>query len=396
MQECISRLCGAILSINSKPDPDNGPQEVVDNARACRGEQQVRALKTLVDTSPVGVVVLDARTGKAVSLNRVAKRILRGLQMPGNSAKEPLETMTCRRDDGREVGLAELSLARQLGAGETGRAEEVELSVADGRSMTTLVSTMPIQAKEGGIESVVVTMQDLAPLEELERMTAEFLGIVGHELRGPLTSIKGSAATVFATPRGITAVEMLEFFRIIDEQVDHMSRLIGDLLDRGRLGGRIRAASDGESRGARLTLAVPPAAEEAGNGAADSVPEGPSRPGRDRAVLRRRSRPGSFALGELAIDHERRLVTLAGRRVDLTVTEYELLRLLASNRGRVLTYRSLLRQAWGTRYRGSVDPKLVHAVVKRLRHKLGEDAARPAYILNERGVGYRMRAPADP
>ena len=248
-------------------------------------------------TSPVGVVVLDARTGKAVSLNRVAKRILRGLQMPGNSAKEPLETMTCRRDDGREVGLAELSLARQLGAGETGRAEEVELSVADGRSMTTLVSTMPIQAKEGGRVGRGPE-QDLAPLEELERMTAEFLGIVGHELRGPLTSIKGSAATVFATPRGITAVEMLEFFRIIDEQVDHMSRLIGDLLDRGRLGGRIRAASDGESRGARLTLAVPPAAEEAGNGAADSVPEGPSRPGRDRAVLRS-EQARIFHLGEL-------------------------------------------------------------------------------------------------
>ena len=60
-----------------------------------------------------------------------------------------------------------------------------------------------------------------------------------------------------------------------------------------------------------------------------------------------------------------------------------------------MTYSSLLRQAWGGRDHGSGDPKLVRAVVKRLRRKLGEDAARPAYILNERGVGYRMPRPGD-
>ena len=81
-------------------------------------------------------------------------------------------------------------------------------------------------------------------------------------------------------------------------------------------------------------------------------------------------------------------MTLAGRPVELTATEYELLRVLSASPGRALTYRSLLRQAWGRR--GYVDPKLVHAVVRRLRRKLGEDGARAAYILNERGVGYRM------
>ena len=368
MQECVSRLCGAILSVDSNPDLDT-----------CRDEQQVRAnLETLVDTSPVGVVVLDARTGKAVSLNREAKRIVRGLRMPGNPVTELLEMMRCRRGDGREVGLAELSLGRQLSTGETPGAEEIELSIPGGRSVTALVSATPIQGQDGGVDSVVVTMQDLAPLKELERMAAEFLGIVGHELRAPLTSIKGSSATVLATPRGLGAVEMLQFFRIIDEQADRMSRLIGDLLDR------------------RVTFTVPAASEEAGNGAANSVPEGPLPPGRHWTAPQTRAEPGPFALGELAIDHDRRLVTVAGRRVNLTATEYELLRLLSSNAGRVLTYRSLLRQAWGNRYQGSVDPKLVHAVVKRLRDKLGEDAARPAYILNERGIGYRMRAPGDP
>ncbi len=99
-------------------------------------------------------------------------------------------------------------------------------------------------------------------------------------------------------------------------------------------------------------------------------------------------------LGDLAIDYERRQVTLAGRPVELTATEYEVMRLLSANAGRVLTYRSLLRQAW-VRYPDRARPKLVHAVVKRLRRKLGEDAASAAYILNERQVGYRMAAPSD-
>jgi len=115
---------------------------------------------------------------------------------------------------------------------------------------------------------------------------------------------------------------------------------------------------------------------------------------RIRAALRNRAEPGPFELGELAIDYARRHVTVAGRPVELTATEYEVLRVLSVNAGRVETYRSLLRRAW-SRYRGPVNPRLVHAVVQRLRRKLGEDGTRAAYILNERGVGYSMPSPSD-
>ena len=81
----------------------------------------------------------------------------------------------------------------------------------------------------------MVTLQDLAPLEELERLRAEFLGMVSHELRAPLTSIKGSAATALNARPELDPAEMREFFRIIDEQADHMRGLIGDLLDVGRI-----------------------------------------------------------------------------------------------------------------------------------------------------------------
>ena len=115
---------------------------------------------------------------------------------------------------------------------------------------------------------------------------------------------------------------------------------------------------------------------------------------RIRAVLRRRADPIPMVLGDLAIDYDRRRVSVAGRAVELTATEYDLLRVLSLNAGRVSTYDTLLRRVWGARGHG--DPKLVRAIVKRLRRKLGDDAADPAYILNERGVGYRMARPGEP
>ena len=519
------------------------------------------------------------------------------------------------------------------------------LSVPDGRSVTTLVNATPIRSEDGTVESVVVTMQDLAPLEELERLRSEFLGMVSHELRAPLTSIKGSTATVLGTKPGPDPAELLQFFRIIDGQADHMRGLISDLLDAGRIeagmlsvtpapadvaalvdqarntflsgggrhtlqidlppdlppvladerrivqvlnnllsnaarrspesspvrveavrdgvhvaisvsdegrgvapevlphlfrkyagvgggddaepgiggyglglaiceglveahGGRIRAESGGTGQGTRFTFILP-VAGEAGDGAAaglapsrarppreereqarilvvdddpealryvrdalaaagyaplvtgdpqelsrlirtkkphlvlldlmlpgtdgielmESLPELADLPvifisgyGRDetiaraleaggadyivkpfsptelvariQAALRRPAEPEPFVLGELAIHYDERRVTVAGRPLELTATEYGLLRVLSLNAGRVTTRDTLLLQVWGGR--PDEGQEVVRTYVKRLRRKLGDDAASPAYIFTERGVGYRMPNPQDP
>ena len=163
----------------------------IANARVHRDEQRARAdLEALVDTSPVGVVVLDARTGRPVSFNREAKRIVEGLRMPGRSLEQLLEVLTFRRADGQEVSLEKLGMAQALSTGETVRAEEIVLEVPDGRRVRTLVNATPIRSGDGEVESVVVTLQDLSPMEELERLRSEFLDLVSHELRAPLTSIK--------------------------------------------------------------------------------------------------------------------------------------------------------------------------------------------------------------
>ena len=519
------------------------------------------------------------------------------------------------------------------------RAEEIELSVPDGRSVMALMNATPIRSESGEVVSVVVTLQDLAQLQELERLRAEFLGMVSHELRAPLTSIKGSAVTLLESAEELDSAERHAFFRIIYDQAEHMRGLVGDLLHAGHIkagtlsvkpessevadlvdrarstflssggrhavlldlppdlppamadrrrilqvlnnllsnaakyspetspiriaavsdgvhvavsvsdegrgvapdelphlfrrhaggtgrrgqhtnggtglglmickgiveahGGRIQAESGGTGRGSTFTFTMPLAdqtreSEPAGPGRRrPSSPGEPTRilvvdddpqtlyyvrnlltaagyaplvtgsdvdlshiirterphlvlldlmlPGTDgitlmesvaeladlpvvfisgygrdetiaraldrgaedyivkpfsgtelaarvRAVLRRRAQPEVFVLGELAIHYEERRVAVGKQQVALTEIEYELLRLLSLNAGRVTTFETLQQHIWSGRTAAG-DMELVRNFVKKLRAKLGDDAAKPTWIFNERGIGYRMPRP---
>ena len=208
----------------------------IANARRHREEQRARAyLETLIDTSPVGVVVFNAGTGVPVSLNREGRRLVDGLTNPGQTAEQLLDVLTFRRADGRETSLREFPLAEALSTGETVRAEEIVIGVPDGRSVSVLLNATAIRSEEGQVESVVVTLQDMTALEELDRLRAEFLGMVSHELRAPLTSIKGSAATVLGSSADLDPAVVRQFFRIIEDQADHMHDLVADLLDVARI-----------------------------------------------------------------------------------------------------------------------------------------------------------------
>ncbi len=205
------------------------------NARKyCTVQRTSADLKALIETSPVGVVVFETVTGSTISFNREAKRIAENLRLPGKPFEAILEVATCRFADGREISLDQFSLAQVLHSAETVRDVEVVISIPDGRSVTVLVSATPVRGEDGAVTSMVVTMQDLAALQELDRTRAEFLSMVSHELRAPLTSIKGSATTVLNASRELDPAEVRQFFRIIDEQANLMDSLIGDLLDAGR------------------------------------------------------------------------------------------------------------------------------------------------------------------
>ena len=610
----------------------------IANARTHRDEQLARAdLEALVDALPVGMVVFDAPSVRPVSFNREARRLAGKLRGPDASPEQLLEVLVCRPGDGREIQLDEY-LSTEFHGAETVRVEEVRLSVPEGQSVTVLINATPVQSASGVVESVMVTLQDLEPLDKLDRLRVEFLGLVSHELRAPLTSIKGSIATMMAGAADLDPAEMREYLRIIDDQSDHMRGLISDLLDIGRIdtgmlsvspepmevarlvdrarntflsgdgqqrilidlppnlpfvmaeqrrivqvlnnlfsnaarqapesstirvialhkdayvaisvidegrgiapevlphlfrkhggltgndregalgatglglaickglveshGGLIWAASGGVGQGTEVTFTLPVAEVASENTATGSspaqlpaprdrpkqipvlvvdddpgtlrhmrdalagseytpmvtgdpreisrliraekpglvlldlmlpgedgialmgrVPELADLPvifisgyGRDetiaraleagavdyivkpisatelkariRVALRRRPEPEPYVLDDLIIYYEERRVSVSGRAIELTATEYELLRVLSSNAGRVSTYEVLGRQVWGGRYYR--DRELIRTFVKKLRRKLGDDAACPAYIVNERGVGYRM------
>ena len=209
---------------------------VIANARRYREEQKARTdLETLINTSPVGVVVMDAKTGAAVSFNEEAVRIMQALRTPDSPPEQLLEVLTVQRGDGRRVSLAEVPVAQTMMVGETVRAEEILLSVPDGRSVSMLMNATPIRSDDGEVETYVITFQDMTALEELERLRAEFLAMVSHELRTPLTSVKGSITTLMDPPSPLNPTEMRQFFRIIDSQIDRMHVLISDLLDVARI-----------------------------------------------------------------------------------------------------------------------------------------------------------------
>jgi two-component system KDP operon response regulator KdpE len=95
-----------------------------------------------------------------------------------------------------------------------------------------------------------------------------------------------------------------------------------------------------------------------------------------------------LACGGLTVDMSQRRVTVDGHEVKLTPTEYEIIKLLAQNAGRVLTHKQLLKAVWGdSNYR---DTHYVRVYVGMLRRKIENDPAQPKYIITESGVGYRL------
>ncbi|MCY3555917.1 MAG: response regulator [Gemmatimonadetes bacterium] len=203
-------------------------------ANSCKllDEQQARAkLEALIETTPVGVVVIDARSGTLLSINRESRRIVGDLCKPGQPAEELLKVVEVHRANGYEIVNEGYLLDWLLGDAETIRAEEITIKVPDGRKVTALINATAIVSDTGEVASVVVTMQDMTPLEELERQRSEFMSLVSHELTAPLSTIKGCTTTAVDSSSILSTAESELFFRIIDIQADHMRKLIRDLMD---------------------------------------------------------------------------------------------------------------------------------------------------------------------
>lgn len=114
---------------------------------------------------------------------------------------------------------------------------------------------------------------------------------------------------------------------------------------------------------------------------------------RMRAALRRFTQDASepvYKIEGLEVDLPRRRVLVEGKEVQLTPTEYDVLKLLVTHAGKVLTQRHMLSQIWGQTY--LEQPHILRVTISNLRHKLEPEPDRPRYILTEPGVGYRLKA----
>jgi PAS domain S-box-containing protein len=238
-----------VCYLEERPESDEGPflQEEASLISAVaerlsriveikRTEEKVQAerqrLSVLVDTSPVGVFVVEAESGRASFVNREARRIL---GLPGGPLERREQVAVYRRPDGRRYSVEELPPVRALYRGEQISAEEVQIEFAGGRTVPTLVNATPIYSSEGKITGAISVIQDISPIEQAEKLRSEFLGIVSHELRTPLTAIKGAAATVLGSPTPLGAQETKELFQVIDEQADRLRDLVSNLLDMTRI-----------------------------------------------------------------------------------------------------------------------------------------------------------------
>lgn len=610
---------------------------VISNARRYQQELQARVdLETLVNTAPLGLVVIDAETGAIRSVSREARRIVRERRLLDGSLEDVLSALVVRRADGREISPEGSSIVEVMSFREPVRDEEIIVEIPGGQTIVIMVNATPVRTSDGQLKSVMVTFQDMTQQSELERLRAEFLGVVGHELRMPLASIKGSVATLLEAESSLDPAEVSQYHRIISEQADYMRDLVGNLIDvvridtgtlpvspeplevsrvvdearntfisaggRGNVrinlapelplvfadrrrivqvfgnllsnasrsshetspiridaaadgvhvafsvsddgrgvaaewiphlfskysrlpghdhsrdldlglaickgiveahGGRIWAESDGPGLGTRFTFTIPTAEEGPHRvmpggaraprsidsdqprvlavddeprtlkhirdalqdaGCAPVVTGDPQQiavlmketephlvlldmmiPGTDgmelmrdirqagstpvillsafdqedliskafemgavdyivkpfstteltarvKAALRKReSAQVSYLFDELSIDYDKRSVTVAGRIVDLTPTEYRLLVELSANPGVALTHDQLQKKIWGPNSTGDFRP--MRTVIKNLRHKLGDRAKSPRYIITVPRVGYRMPKP---
>ncbi len=113
-----------------------------------------------------------------------------------------------------------------------------------------------------------------------------------------------------------------------------------------------------------------------------------------RASLRRSGPPNGpvIELGMLRLDLEKKALFVNGELVSLTPHEFALLRLLATNEGKLLTHAAILREVWGPAY--GTESHYLHVYISQLRRKIEPDPARPRYLLTEPGAGYRLVNPA--
>jgi signal transduction histidine kinase len=221
----------------------------IENARLYRETQAARAaseserdrLQQVLNQLPEGVLIVDA-TRRFVIGNAAAQEIF-GRDLIGRllapTDEDAQDIFGARRLDGTPLGAQELPLQRSLIEGAVVQGEQLLIrNAVDERDIPLLVNCAPLRDATGAIIGAVLAFQDITAIKEYERSREEFLSALSHDLRTPITSIRGMAQVLL---RRVSRMEIPEAARVteglktIEASTGKMSSMITELLDLARL-----------------------------------------------------------------------------------------------------------------------------------------------------------------
>lgn len=197
-----------------------------------RVQDHHRRLQAVIQTIPEAVMVARPPNGQIVASNAAAQRIfsIRSDDAPDIRRANQLKIVT-------EPGAKSTSpMIQALEEGKVITGVELRIRLPDGQLLPVVASAAPLRADDGSIDAVVGIFQDVSPLKEAERLRDEFISVVSHELRSPLTPIRGFSQIVARDlQREGGHQQHVDWLLTLQRHVDRVTRLVDDLLDVSRL-----------------------------------------------------------------------------------------------------------------------------------------------------------------
>ncbi|MEX2431412.1 MAG: PAS domain S-box protein, partial [Dehalococcoidia bacterium] len=201
-------------------------RKVAEDAR----EAERQRLKTLVDSSPVGVFVIDAATDTILVANNEFDRVMGMTYEEGQAMQWPRFASAFRSSGGNPCAPEDLPFWRALREGAVIQAEEMHVR-SQGNTLPVLVNASPVYSSDGRVSAVIGIVQDATPLQEAERQRSEFQAMVTHELRSPLAVIKSVVLVAKDEMSAGDTSEIEELLGSVDAQADRLLNMVNNLLD---------------------------------------------------------------------------------------------------------------------------------------------------------------------
>lgn len=196
-------------------------------------ESAERRLQAVIEDSNVGVIIVESESRTLRGSSREAQRLFNHSLDLGMSLADLNRIANFYTNDGGLITSDELPLEMALTNEEHTRPREMLIERAGGTRVPVLVSASPIMSEEGELDSAVLIFQDVTQIHEVDEVKTEFLSMITHDLRSPLATIKGMAASLYAwtSPDKESRIGL----DAIDEEVDHMIELVSNILDMSRI-----------------------------------------------------------------------------------------------------------------------------------------------------------------